>query len=149
MVLFLFPFSLIGEANYDEYNRPFQFSVNPIAGHEKMEFEIVVNNVSSNPLSFEFPTSQYMEISVTDSSGREVYRYSKGRFFLQALQTIKIDPHQTFRKVERWNYQVNGQRIPEGQYTVTATLLPTKLNDHPIKNKQGLVSKIKINIPAQ
>jgi hypothetical protein len=149
VILFLFPFSLKGEANYGEINHPFQFSVTPIAGHEKVEFEILIKNKGDNPLSFEFPTSQYVEISVADTSGHEVYRYSKGRFFLQALQTIKIDPHQTFRKVEKWNYQVNGQRVPEGQYTVTATLLPRKLNDHPIKNKQGLVSKKKFNIPEE
>jgi hypothetical protein len=39
--------------------------------------------------------------------------------------------------------------VPEGQYTVTATLLPRKLNDHPIKNKQELVSKKKFNIPEE
>jgi hypothetical protein len=149
VILFLFPFTLKGEANYGEDNHPFQFSVTPIAGEEKVEFEILIKNLGDYPLSFEFPTSQYVEISVADTSGHEVYRYSKGRFFLQALQTIKIDPHQTYRKVEKWNYQVNGQRVPEGQYTVTATLLPRKLNDHPIKNKQGLVSKKKFNIPEE
>jgi hypothetical protein len=149
VILFLFPFSLKGEANYGEINHPFQFSVTPIAGHEKVEFEILIKNLGDNPLSFEFPTSQYVEISVADTSGHEVFRFSKGRFFLQALQTIKIDPHQTYRKVEKWNYQVNGQRVPEGQYTVTATLLPRKLNDHPIKNKQELVSKKKFNIPEE
>jgi hypothetical protein len=149
VILFLFPFSLKGEANYVEINHPFQFSVTTIAGHEKVEFEILIKNLGDNPLSFEFPTSQYVEISVADTSGHEVFRFSKGRFFLQALQTIKIDPHQTYRKVEKWNYQVNGQRVPEGQYTVTATLLPRKLNDHPIKNKQELVSKKKFNIPEE
>jgi hypothetical protein len=149
VILFLFPFTLKGEANYGEDNHPFQFSVTPIAGEEKVEFEILIKNLGDNPLSFEFPTSQYVEISVADTSGHEVFRFSKGRFFLQALQTIKIDPHQTYRKVEKWNYQVNGQRVPEGQYTVTATLLPRKLNDHPIKNKQELVSKKKFNIPEE
>jgi hypothetical protein len=148
VILFLFPFSLKGEANHGENDHPFQFSVTPIAGHEKVEFELLIKNTGDYPLSFEFPTSQYVEISVADSSGHEVYRYSKGRFFLQALQTIKIDPHHTFRKVEKWNYQVNGQRVPEGQYTVTATLLPRKLNDQPLSNNQRLVSKVKFNLPA-
>lgn len=148
VILFLFPFSLKGEANHGENDHSFQFSVTPIAGHEKVEFELLIKNTGDYPLSFEFPTSQYVEISVADSSGHEVYRYSKGRFFLQALQTIRIDPHQTFRKVEKWNYQVNGQRVPEGQYTVTATLLPRKLNDQPLSNNQRLVSKVKFNLPA-
>lgn len=148
VILFLFPFSLKGEANFSENNRQFQFSVIPHAGSEEIEFEILIKNQGDYPLSLEFPSSQYFEISVTDQSGLEVYRYSKGRFFLQALQTIKIDPHQTFRKVEKWNYQVNGQIVPEGEYTVTATLLLRKLNDLPFSNKQRVVSKVKFNLPA-
>jgi hypothetical protein len=149
VILFLFPFSLKGEANYGENNQQFQFSIIPIAGHEKVEFEILIKNESDSPLSLEFPSSQYFEISVTDQSGLEVYRYSKGRFFLQALQTVKIDPHQTFRKIESWNYQVNGKRVPAGQYTVTATLLSRKLNDQPLSNKQRVVSKVSFNLPTE
>jgi hypothetical protein len=63
------------------------------------------------------------------------------------LQTIRIDPHQTFRKVESWDYKVNGKRVPAGQYTVTATLLSRKLNEKPISNKQTIVSKKKFTVP--
>ena len=144
VILFLFPFSLIGEASYGEQ---FQFTVVPNVGNERVEFELLIKNNEETPLHFEFPTSQYYEITVTDQTGQEVYRYSKGRFFLQALQTIRIDPHQTFRKVESWNYKVNGKRVPAGQYTVTATLLSRKLNEKPISNKQTIVSKKKFTVP--
>jgi hypothetical protein len=144
VILFLFPFSLIGEASYGEQ---FQFTVVPNIGNERVEFELLIKNNEETPLHFEFPTSQYYEITVTDQTGQEVYRYSKGRFFLQALQTIRIDPHQTFRKVESWDYKVNGKRVPAGQYTVTATLLSRKLNEKPISNKQTIVSKKKFTVP--
>ncbi|MDF2787413.1 MAG: hypothetical protein K0S80_511 [Neobacillus sp.] len=144
VILFLFPFSLIGEASYGEQ---FQFTVVPNIGNERVEFELLIKNNEETPLHFEFPTSQYYEITVTDQTGQEVYRYSKGRFFLQALQTIRIDPHQTFRKVEIWDYKVNGKRVPAGQYTVTATLLPRKLNEKPISNVQTIVSKKKFTVP--
>lgn len=144
VILLLFPFSLKGEASYGEQ---FQFSVVPNVGNEIVEFELLIKNIEETPLHFEFPTSQYYEITITDPSGYEVYRYSKGRFFLQALQTIRIDPHQTFRKVESWDYKVNGKRVPAGQYTVTATLLPRKLNEKPLSNLQALVSKKKITLP--
>ena len=149
VLLFLFPFGLKGEANYGDNDQRFQFSIVPIVGHEKVEFEILIKNERDYPLSLEFPSSQYFEISVADQSGLEVYRYSKGRFFLQALQTVKIDPHQTFRKIESWNYQVNGKRVPAGQYTVTATLLPRKLNDQPLSSKQRVASQVKFNLPAE
>jgi hypothetical protein len=144
VILFLFPFSLIGEASYGEQ---FQFTVVPNIGNERVEFELLIKNNEETPLHFEFPTSQYYEITVTDQTGQEVYRYSKGRFFLQALQTIRIDPHQTFRKVESWDYKVNGKRVPAEQYTVTATLLSRKLNEKPISNKQTIVSKKKFTVP--
>lgn len=149
VILFLVPFSLIGEASYGEQNHQFQFSVVPIAENEKVEFKLLIKNNETSPLHFEFPTSQFYEITVTDKSGNEVYRYSKGRFFLQALQTIKIEPHQTYQKVENWDYKVNGKRVPAGEYTVMATLLPRKLNDQPVNNKQTLVSKMKFTLPAE
>lgn len=144
VILFLFTFNLQGEASNGE---PFHFSVVPHAGNESVEFELLIKNNGETPLYFEFPTSQYYEITVTDPSGNEVYRYSKGRFFLQALQTIKIEPQQTYRKVENWDYKVNGDILPAGEYTVTATLLPRKLNDKPFTNNQTLVSKMKITLP--
>lgn len=144
VILFLFPFSLKGEASYGE---PFQFSVVPNVGIERVEFELLIKNNEETPLHLEFPTSQYYEIIVTDRSGNEVYRYSKGRFFLQALQNLKIEPHQTYRKIESWDYKVNGKKVPAGEYTVTATLLPRKLNDKPFSNTQTLVSKMKFTLP--
>lgn len=144
VILFLFPFSLKGDASYGEQ---FQFSVVPNIRNERVDFELLIKNNEEAPLHFEFPTSQYYEITVTDRSGNEVYRYSKGRFFLQALQNLKIEPHQTYRKVESWDYKVNGKRVPAGQYTVTATLLPRKLNDKPFSNNQTLVSKMKFTLP--
>ncbi|WP_419888724.1 BsuPI-related putative proteinase inhibitor [Neobacillus niacini] len=144
--LFLFPFSLEGEASYGESNHQFQFSVVPIVGSETVKFELFIKNNEESPLNFEFPTSQYYEITVTDQSGHEVYRYSKGRFFLQALQTIKIEPHKTYRKVELWDYQLHGKRVPAGEYIVSATLLPRKINDKPISNNQTLLSKTKFTL---
>jgi hypothetical protein len=144
VILFLFSFSFRGEASFGE---PFQFSVIPVVGNEKVAFELLIKNNEVSPMHLEFPSSQYYEITVTDQTGQEVYRYSKGRFFLQALQTIRIDPHQTFRKVEYWDYKLNGKRVPAGQYTVTATLLPRKLNDKPLSNQQTIFSKKKFTLP--
>jgi hypothetical protein len=147
VMLFLFPFSLNGKAGYDRNVDQFQFSVVPIADNEKVKFELLIKNNEESPLHFEFPSSQFYEITVSDQSGQEVYRYSKGRFFLQALQTTKIEPHQTYRKVENWDYKVSGKRVPAGQYTVTATLLPRKLNDQPLGKNETLVSKMKFTLP--
>lgn len=147
IIFLLVPFSLTGEVSYGEQNHQFKFSLTPIVGTEKVGFQLIIKNNEDSPLNIEFPTSQFYEITVTDQSGHEVYRYSKGKSFLQALQSIKIGPHQTYLKVENWDYKVNGKRVPAGKYTVTATLLSKKLNGQPLSNEQILVSKIEFNVP--
>jgi hypothetical protein len=127
----------------------FQFYIVPTAGPESAEFELSLKNDGEIPLNFEFPTSQLFEISVQNSKGEEVFLYSKDRFFLQAFQKIRIEPQKTFHRAVRWNYQFNGKRVPEGEYTVNVTFKPTRLNDEPIKNRENLSVTQKMFIPTK
>ncbi|MGG3563483.1 BsuPI-related putative proteinase inhibitor [Neobacillus rhizosphaerae] len=127
----------------------YRFYVIPTAGSERVDFEIVVENTGEIPLHFEFPTSQLVEITITDQSGKEVYVYSKGRYFLQAFQTVSIEPHQTFRRVEKWNYQFKGGRVPPGEYTVHTTFRPIRINDKPITNRTKLTNSQKFQVPEE
>lgn len=146
MILLLFPFIEPVEANgVDETN--YKFYVIPTTNPEKVEFEIHLSNEGNFPLHFQFPTSQYYELTVTDQSGKEVYVYSKGRYFLQAFQTITIEPQQAFTITEKWNYQFKGNRVPSGEYTVQVTLKPISVNDEPIKDRKKLSSRQPFFVP--
>ena len=127
----------------------YQFSMIPTAGPESIDFEMFLKNTGDIALNFLFPTSQIFEISVWNSEGEEVYQYSKGKFFLQAFQTVRIEPKKTYHRVVRWNYQFNGKRVPAGEYTVNVTIKPTRLNDEPIKNRDNLSVSQKIVIPKE
>jgi hypothetical protein len=127
----------------------YRFYVIPTAGPEWAELEIVIENNGNIPLHFEFPTSQLFEITITDQSGKEVYVYSKGRYFLQAFQTVSIEPHQSFKRVEKWDYRFRGKRVPPGEYKVNVTLRPASLNDKPVQDRTKLITVQKLYVPEE
>jgi hypothetical protein len=75
------------------------------------------------------------EIKVKDSSGNELYSYSKGKAFAQVLQNITLEPGEAVSWKETWDYQAEGQRVPEGEYTVIAELKANKAGGQPIAIK--------------
>ncbi|MGG3469797.1 BsuPI-related putative proteinase inhibitor [Neobacillus pocheonensis] len=148
IILLFFPMAIHTNANgVNDFN--YSFYLIPKAGPEMVLFEIVLKNEGDIPLHFEFPTSQMVEITITDPAGSEVYVYSKGKYFLQAFQTIDVEPNQTIKRYEKWNYQFRGKRVPPGEYTVHAMLKPIRLNDGPIQNRTKLQSIQKLNVPAE
>ncbi|WP_051591053.1 BsuPI-related putative proteinase inhibitor [Bacillus sp. UNC438CL73TsuS30] len=150
--LLFFSFHTNTFANGNERNvsdSPFTFNVIPSAGPESVEFEFLLKNEGAIPLKLEFPTSQLFEITVTDKSGNEVYRYSKGRYFLQAFQTIKIEPKTSYKRIVVWDYMVDGKRAPAGEYNAHITLKPVNLNEEPISNREKLTIHKKIMIPEE
>lgn len=150
LMVIIFFFSIIMKVEGEGVNQlNYKFYVTPTAGPERVDFEIAIKNDEDFPLHFEFPTSQIMELTVLDSNGKEVYVYSKGRFFLQAFQTVTIEPHQTFKRIEKWDYLYKGKRVLQGEYTVKSFLLPTRLNDEPIKDRSRLISIRKMIIPEE
>ena len=147
LTILFFPFIIKTDAAGVNLN--YQFYVIPNAGPEKVEMELFLKNDGDLPLNFEFPTSQIYEITITNPAGRGVYRYSKGRSFLQAFQTIRIGPHKTYKRTETWNYQINGQRVPKGEYSVNAIFKPIHLNDHPIEDRGKLIASKKLFVPEE
>ncbi|WP_223592864.1 BsuPI-related putative proteinase inhibitor [Neobacillus bataviensis] len=148
VILLFFSIAMNTNANgVNDFN--YSFYLIPVADPEKVIFEIVIKNEGDLPLHFEFPTSQMIEITITDQAGAEVYVYSKGRYFLQAFQTIVVEPHQSVKRYEKWNYQFKGKRVPSGVYTVNATLKPISLNDEPIKNRAKLYHSQKLKVPEE
>ncbi|MGG1676608.1 BsuPI-related putative proteinase inhibitor [Neobacillus sp. NRS-1170] len=148
IILLFFSLAMNTNANgVNDFN--YSFYLIPIAGPENVLFEIVIKNEGDIPLHFEFPTSQMIEITITDETGAEVYVYSKGKYFLQAFQTIVVEPHQSVKRYEKWNYQFKGKRVPSGVYKVNALLKPISLNDEPIKNRAKLYHSQKLKVPEE
>ncbi|MBT2659903.1 BsuPI-related putative proteinase inhibitor [Bacillus sp. ISL-45] len=143
------PALAIGEEKQSPVNLEYSFYIDPIAGPEKAEFEIVLQNQGSTELSFEYPTSQKYEITVLDANKKKVYQYSEGKSFAQAFETLNLKPQEKMKWVEKWDYTSSGKRVPEGEYTVTAQLKATSVNGKPVGDKKLLTDTKTMYIPAE
>ncbi len=112
---------------------------------EKVRIDLVLKNDTHSTVKLEFPTSQLYDYTIINDQGVEVFRYSKGRYFLQAFHymTLKEKEEKTLRST--WDYKVNGERVESGAYTLTATLLPANISQLP---PASLAKTKKFVIPA-
>jgi hypothetical protein len=128
----------------------FSFFVDPVAGPERTEFELVLRNNGDIPLLVEFPTSQKYEITVVDSKKKKVYQYSEGKAFAQAFETLTIKPQESVKWKESWDYvTAAGVRITEGEYNVTAKLKAINVNEQPIADQSLLIDAKTMYVPGQ
>ena len=82
-----------------------------------VRFALHVTNRADKNVELMFPSGQTHDFVVTDESGREVWRWSEGRMFTQALQSKLLGGEETTTYEEAWQ---PGTRT--GHFTVTATL---------------------------
>jgi hypothetical protein len=83
-----------------------------------IEFAFRVTNNASRKLELLFPSGQTHEIVVVDSVGREVWRWSEGRMFTQALQNKVLESSASLSWDAAWRAEV-----PPGRYVAIASLL--------------------------
>ncbi|TRZ35807.1 hypothetical protein CEQ21_09235 [Niallia circulans] len=104
-----------------------QFNVSAVPKKDYAEIKMTVANTSAKDMKLVFSSSQKYEIAIRAKGGKEVYRYSANKSFLQALQELKLKAGDTFTWVEKWNYRKsNGEFVPSGEYSIKATLLGRK-----------------------
>jgi hypothetical protein len=84
---------------------------------EDVKFSLHVTNSSSKRVELRFPSGQTHDLVVLDAQGREVWRWSRGRIFTQAMQNKLLGASDTLTFTETWR--------PEhgGTYTAVASLL--------------------------
>ena len=84
---------------------------------DEVKFNFHVTNNSSKRLELRFPSGQTHEVVVLDTVGREVWRWSEGRMFTQAMQNKLLSANDTLTFTETWR--------PDraGSYTAVASLL--------------------------
>ncbi|KON89466.1 hypothetical protein AF332_23365 [Sporosarcina globispora] len=144
VIIFTIPLQSF-EASKEEM--PFDFKVIPQAGPENMEIELLLRNTASYPLNFEFRTSQFYEVGIFNQKGQQVYSSSEGKAFLQAIQTIAINPDESKVWKEQWDYMHKGERVQEGKYIVKAKLLASNLNGKELETIAE--SEASVYIPGQ
>lgn len=100
-----------------------------VAVHDGITVALHVTNVADHSVELRFPSGQTHDFVVLDSVGRELWRWSNGRMFTQAIQNKLLDANETLSFEEHWD----GPHQP-GHYTAVATL---RSDNHPVEQRIG------------
>jgi len=93
------------------------------AAGESVDLVLEVRNGGKILLPLEFATARTHDFAVLDSEGREVWRWSRGRLFAQALAEIELAPGESRRFVVSWDQRdASGSLARPGRFRVLATL---------------------------
>ena len=98
---------------------------------ESVNFALHVGNNTKKMIELRFPNGQTHEFVVQDSTGKEVWRWSSGRMFTQAMRNKLLKGREETVFEERWN--TKGLR---GTYTAIATL---RSENHPVETSVEFV----------
>jgi hypothetical protein len=98
---------------------------------ERFPVAIEVNNQTPSPARFTFATSQRYELILEDAAGRKLWRWSRGRFFLQAIGQVVLKPAQVGLRMKA---TVPAPTRP-GRYTLRLMLTSS---DHPLESRIGI-----------
>lgn len=90
-------------------------------------FSLHVTNVADHSLELNFPNGQTHDFVVLDSVGREVWRWSTGRMFTQALQNKLLGSTETVTYEEKW--------APSGLHGPFTAVAILRSSNFPIKEK--------------
>lgn len=94
---------------------------------DQVAFAFHVTNNAARRIELMFPSGRTHDIVVLDSTGREVWRWSEGRLFTQALQTRTLESSETLTYEAAWT---PGEQ--QGTFTVVASLLS---QNHPLERR--------------
>jgi hypothetical protein len=96
-----------------------------------VKFALAVTNLASHSVEVNFPNGQTHEFVVLDTLGREVWRWSTGKMFTQALQNRNVDPNATLSFNEEW--------IPQGHHGRYTALALLRSSNHPVEERVDFV----------
>jgi hypothetical protein len=93
------------------------------AFHKQGEpIRLTITVAAAEPITLRYRTTQRYDIVVTNTEGTEVWRWSKDKAFGEAVGEISLEANQSATFDETWDQRDNdGQQVPLGTYTVTAT----------------------------
>lgn len=83
-----------------------------------IRFALQVVNRGKKSIELTFPSGQTYDFVILDSLGREVWRWSRGRLFTQALQNKLLSRGESLDMTETWS----APTLRPGTYTAVAVL---------------------------
>jgi len=102
-------------------------SLDVAVADDGVQFTVVVTNDGPRRVELTFPSGQTHDIVVYDAAGSEVWRWSVGQMFTQALQNKSLDAHESLHYTMRWRHPV-----PHGSLLAVASLTST---NYPVESR--------------
>ncbi len=104
---------------------------------DHLKFHISLVNQGKEDVELTFPSGQRFEIFVNDSNGREVYRYSINRSFIQVIEEVILKAGEELSWEEEWDLTMNGEEVvPSGEYTATVEITAHSDVDIPLASQK-------------
>lgn len=94
---------------------PLEGGLDSTVSGDGVAFVFTVENSGTTPVELAFRSGKVADVVVYES-GTEVWRWSDGRMFTQALGTETLDPGQSF------THEVSWEDPPPGEYVAEASL---------------------------
>ncbi len=96
---------------------------------DSMLLALHVTNASEDTVRLEFRSGQRYDFVVKDGSGREVWRWSEGRMFTQALGREVLEPGATLTYTAGWRPPATGGRFTAVGRVTTANAAVEQTRD--------------------
>lgn len=96
--------------------------VDPARAVPVLAARLTIRNTSALPLALQFHSGQQYDLAIRDSAGRQVFLWSEGKFFTQALTRLDLSPGEKTFLIEVPLADRSGRTFPEGRYTVEGWL---------------------------
>ena len=91
----------------------------------------------TEPKELVFSSGQQFEATITDESGKEVYKYSDGRDFTMALIYKTIQPGESLKWQDEWDMtNKEGKKLGSGNYKAAIKILAKQEGSEKINDDQ-------------
>lgn len=114
-------------------------------GNVVFNFELMSHY--TEPKQLMFGSGQMFEVSVTDEKGKEVYRFSDGKFFTLALVSKTINPGEALKWQDKWDMtDKDGKKLTSGKYKAEISVMAAPEKNGETIDKSQLTTVIKFEL---
>jgi outer membrane protein assembly factor BamE (lipoprotein component of BamABCDE complex) len=124
-------------------NESVSSQLNPVLSvqqkNDGIDFLVALENQSNHTVTLKFNSSKIFDITVTDTTGKENYRYSKGKKYKQQTEKIQIKAGASHLWKAKWKLSPEDRKA--GIYKVKAVFNPSKVTPGSIKTENLTVTE--------
>jgi hypothetical protein len=148
IISFLFVFSILSACSKDKENKGkseenVSSQLNPVLAvqqkNDGIDFLLALENQSNHTVTLTFNSSKMYDITVTDTTGKEKFRHSKGKKYIQDDEKVQIKAGASHIWKAKWKLPPADRKA--GIYKVKAIFHPSKISPGSIKTEKLTVTE--------